>query len=214
MYKTLEQEQITEFVIKKSKFIGYGLCCSDLQQFEQKLSRIKKEHHKATHHCYGYRIRQDYLSEGYSDDNEPAKTAGLPILEVLARTDLSQAAIVVVRYFGGIKLGTGGLTRAYRASAMETIKACKQVTVSVAHIYDIKVDYSLVGKLEYYFGLQKIPIIDTSYTDKAIFRIPLLASAAKEPLDYVTELSKGSASIHQQAIEEGIFGENTYQKKV
>lgn len=103
-----------EFIEKKSRFISHTSRVKDEQEFRQFLHRIKSQYPDARHHCYGFRIGPlKSAKRGFSDDGEPNGTAGMPILNVIDHSDFSDIAVIVVRYFGGIKLGTGGLTRAY-----------------------------------------------------------------------------------------------------
>jgi len=106
--------------IQRSTFIGSVAAVLGIQEAESFLEKIKKEFYKATHNCFAYRISQDQFR--FSDDGEPAGTAGRPILTMLEKHSLEQTAIVVTRYFGGIKLGKGGLSRAYAQCAEETIQ--------------------------------------------------------------------------------------------
>lgn len=107
--------------IKKSKFIGTFYQITTLDEIAQILDNLKKEHKKATHICYAYRLSNPF-SEKACDDGEPSGTAGKPILNVLQKQNRQNCLLVVVRYFGGIKLGAGGLVRAYSKTASETLK--------------------------------------------------------------------------------------------
>ncbi len=103
--------------ISKSKFYSYGFDVGSVQQFNDRLSELRAEHKKATHFCYAYIIEDNGNKEKCTDDKEPKGTAGLPIMNVLKRKGMKNYAIIVVRYFGGTKLGAGGLLRAYSKSA-------------------------------------------------------------------------------------------------
>ena len=102
-----------ELEINKSRFIAYRLELSSLDEVKPFLERLKKEHKKARHVCYAYVYNKELISEKCSDDGEPGGTAGYPILNVIKKKNLTNVLVAVVRYFGGIKLGAGGLTRAY-----------------------------------------------------------------------------------------------------
>jgi len=102
-----------ELEINKSKFIAYRLDLSSISDVKPFLEKLKKEHKKARHFCYAYVFNKEVVSEKCSDDGEPQGTAGYPILNVIKKKSLTNVLVVVVRYFGGIKLGAGGLTRAY-----------------------------------------------------------------------------------------------------
>ena len=102
-----------ELIINKSRFIAYKLELNSLEQVKPFLESLRKEHKKANHVCYAYVYNKDMVSEKCSDDGEPGGTAGYPILNVIKKKNLTNVLVAVVRYFGGIKLGAGGLTRAY-----------------------------------------------------------------------------------------------------
>ncbi len=102
-----------ELEINKSRFIAYKLELSSLDEVKPFLEKLKKEHKKARHVCYAYVYNKEMISEKCSDDGEPGGTAGYPILNVIKKKNLTNVLVAVVRYFGGIKLGAGGLTRAY-----------------------------------------------------------------------------------------------------
>lgn len=107
--------------IKKSKFIGLYFPVKSQDEVVEILNNLKKEHKKATHICYAYRLTNPFSEKAF-DDGEPSGTAGKPILNVLQKQDKKDSLLVVIRYFGGIKLGAGGLVRAYSKTASETLK--------------------------------------------------------------------------------------------
>lgn len=111
-----------ELIINKSKFIAYFFSLNSLDEVKMNLANLKKEHKKATHICYAYVYNREVVSEKCSDDGEPNKTAGYPILNVLKKKNLVNVMVAVVRYFGGIKLGAGGLVRAYTNACSELLK--------------------------------------------------------------------------------------------
>ena len=106
---------------KKSKFYGYMLSCTNEQEIKSNLENLKKEHKKATHICYAYRLKTPFAEKAV-DDGEPSGTAGRPILNVLQKRDLPNVCVFIVRYFGGIKLGAGGLVRAYTKATSMTVR--------------------------------------------------------------------------------------------
>ena len=106
-----------ELVINKSRFIAYKFNLTDLEQVKQHINDLKKEHKKARHVCFAYVFKGEVVSEKCSDDGEPGGTAGYPILNVIKKKNLTNVLVAVVRYFGGIKLGAGGLVRAYSKTA-------------------------------------------------------------------------------------------------
>lgn len=111
-----------ELIINKSKFIAYKFTLNSLEEVKSILTNLKNEHKNATHICYAYIYNRDIVSEKCSDDGEPGGTAGYPILNVLKKKNLENIMVAVVRYFGGVKLGAGGLVRAYTKACSEVIK--------------------------------------------------------------------------------------------
>ena len=114
-------DNVTEFVEKKSKFISCRLNCKTVQEVEGALKELWAEHKKATHICYAYSLKSPFLEKAV-DNGEPNSTAGRPILSVIQKKGISDVCVFVVRYFGGIKLGAGGLVRAYTKLASEVLK--------------------------------------------------------------------------------------------
>ena len=110
-----------EYIEKKSRFIGYLFDCKTALDVEKSLTELKKQHKKATHICYAYSLKTPFLEKAV-DDGEPGGTAGRPILSVIQKKGKTDVAVFVVRYFGGIKLGAGGLVRAYTKATSEVLK--------------------------------------------------------------------------------------------
>ncbi len=162
-YRTIIEPGEVLNIEKKSKFLGFVFPCDSIEEFEEELSRIKQEHHGASHHCYAYRIKENIVMERYNDDREPSQTAGLPILDVLKGQELLQCAIIVVRYYGGTKLGTGGLTRAYSAAARDAVASTDIAVKEEAAIVKVTVGYGMSGKVEYHINAEEVPLIDTVY---------------------------------------------------
>ena len=111
-----------ELIINKSRFIAYKFELTSLEQVKSEIEKLKKEHKKARHVCFAYVFKGDIVSEKCSDDGEPGGTAGYPILNVIKKKNLTNVLVAVVRYFSGIKLGAGGLTRAYTKATAEVLK--------------------------------------------------------------------------------------------
>ena len=152
----IENNVINTIEIKKSKFITYLIKLDNVEEVEIKLNEIKKEYKDATHYCYAYIIQN---KEKASDNGEPSGTAGVPILNVLKKNNLSNILCVVIRYFGGIKLGAGGLVRAYSNSCSEAIK-CNNI-IKYVPILKIKI----VFKYENLNTINNL-LIDTNITYK------------------------------------------------
>src|SRR5699024_3018119 len=116
--KSILKKDINEITIKNSKFIGVIIPIESKEDIKERLSELKTEYKNATHYCYAFKLIND---KGFSDDGEPNKTAGIPILNVIEGENLINVLVVVIRYFGGIKLGPGGLIRAYSNTCKEVI---------------------------------------------------------------------------------------------
>lgn len=147
-YKTVKMGAHGEFTEKKSRFIGY---CKPVTTEEEAIgfvNAVRAKHTDATHNCYAYIVRENNIMR-YSDDGEPAGTAGMPILDVLRKEDITDTAVVVTRYFGGTLLGTGGLVRAYTKGAQVGLNAAGRVEKLFCNIYSVKCDYSIMGALRY-----------------------------------------------------------------
>lgn len=146
-------------VIEKSEFICYLARINDVEGYKELLSRIKKEHYNATHHCSAY-ISKD--TKRSSDDGEPAGTAGVPILSALEKRGMEDTAAIVVRYFGGIKLGTGGLIRAYGSAVTSALDKAKFIELVNISKYELKLPYELSNKIDYFLRTNT-EVLDTIY---------------------------------------------------
>jgi len=159
-YRMLKGYAETGFVEKKSKFISYVQPVYSEEEALEFLGGIRKKHYDASHNCYAYILGDTMNIQRSSDDGEPSGTAGVPILEVLRKEQLTNSIVVVTRYFGGILLGAGGLIRAYTEGASAGIKAAGSVKVQLFSVHLLKLDYSFLSKLQYEIA-KKNYIIDT-----------------------------------------------------
>ncbi|MBP3851010.1 MAG: YigZ family protein [Erysipelotrichaceae bacterium] len=156
----IQQDCTHSLEIKKSRFITYLHRTSQEQDAREFIKKIKKEHPTARHYCTAMIIGHIVRS---NDDGEPAGTAGHPMLDVLMHEKMEDILVVVVRYFGGIKLGTGGLVRAYSNSVQEALRHAVLTQTTTVQIYEIMFPYDLIGKLDAFFRMQNIEIIDKDY---------------------------------------------------
>ena len=145
-YKTLRTAAQDEFTEKRSRFIGYARPVANEQEALDFISSIKSKHWDAKHNVYAYCLREGNTCR-YSDDGEPSGTAGMPVLSVMQKSGLTDCAVVVTRYFGGILLGGGGLVRAYSHAASIGIAACGIVTMRMCLICRLACDYNQYGRL-------------------------------------------------------------------
>lgn len=160
--KRIKESYVNLIEINKSKFYGLLIPIDNADEVKDQLVRIRKEYPKATHYCYAYRVNG---LEKSNDDGEPSGTAGRPMLEYLKNNDLENVLAVVVRYFGGIKLGAGGLVRAYVDSLRGVYNICEVYDVMNQNIYSLKVNYSLYEILRNYLLKQDGFIIETNFEE-------------------------------------------------
>ena len=168
--KQIKEKYINEIDIKKSKFIAVILPIYDKNSVKNEIDNLKKNYPKATHYCYGYIINGIQKS---NDDGEPSSTAGKPILENLIINQLNNVLLVVIRYFGGIKLGAGGLTRAYVDSSSKVIQIATFYQETQVDIYQIKCSYNQINILKNYLFEIGAQILKTEYNEDVDFYISI-----------------------------------------
>lgn len=166
MHPIIKHQGETELEIKKSQFICYMSRVESQEMAQSIIEQRRKQHFKARHHCYAYIIGQNQEIQRSSDDGEPAGTAGIPILEVLKRADITNTIAIVTRYFGGIKLGKGGLIRAYGQSVTQSIQSIGLVQPIEQQLLNLQLSYSDFDSLQYFLDSQQISIIETTYTEQ------------------------------------------------
>ena len=144
-YFTIEKPSQAEFKDRGSKFIAHAFPVADISVFKKRLQELKKEHPKAAHHCFAYRVGTDGNNFRVSDDGEPAGTAGKPILGQLDSKSLINVAVVVVRYFGGTLLGVPGLINAYKTATSLALQVTPVVQRNVEIVYFLEFDYTILN---------------------------------------------------------------------
>ena len=190
-YKTLLTRASDEFIINKSRFIGYGAPAASEEEALGFLADVRSAHKDASHHCYAYIIGTNMGVMRYSDDGEPGGTAGMPIIEVMKARQVTNACVVVVRYFGGVLLGAGGLTRAYSQGAATAINAAGVGEVSPTRRYLMEVPYPMLGRVEYL--LKSLPVIveDKQFSDAIVMTLIVRARDDEAFLSAVTSGTDG-----------------------
>jgi uncharacterized YigZ family protein len=144
-YFTIEKPSMAEFKDRGSKFLGYAFPITSPEHFKQHLQDLKKEHAKAVHHCFAYRLGLTNNIFRVSDDGEPAGTAGRPILGQIDSSGVTNTAIIVVRYFGGTLLGVPGLINAYKSAASMALQLTPFVQKTIECYYELSFDYTQMG---------------------------------------------------------------------
>lgn len=163
-YKTVLKEANAELVEKRSRFIANVKPVRTEDEALEYLEALKKKYWDARHNVYAYIIEENTIQR-YSDDGEPAGTAGVPVLDIIKKEGLSNLIVVVTRYFGGILLGTGGLVRAYSKSAKLGIDAAQPIEIKLCREVVLSCDYTLLGKVQSECASSGFKICDTAYAD-------------------------------------------------
>jgi uncharacterized YigZ family protein len=191
-YLEIASDARSETVINKSRFLGFLRYAETEEAALKALLDIRSAYPDATHHCYAYMIGPERGIMRYSDDGEPQGTAGVPILEVIRQAGLTNILAVVVRYFGGVLLGAGGLVRAYTSCTAEALKSAVRVRPAVMDAYALDVSYAVWAKLEPHLRQQGLGIEDVRYEDtvKSVALCPKGSDAVSRA---AAEYSSGTA---------------------
>lgn len=193
-YKTIKEFASDSFVEKKSEFIGSIMPVENMQQVNEFIAKIKAENRKARHNVYAYIIREQNAS-GYSDDGEPAGTGGMPMLKVLQGNGLTDVCCVVTRYFGGVLLGTGGLTRAYTEGCRIAVEKATPKFMFDCKQIDLTIDYPLYGKIERIFPDFEVKIIDSQFADKIKIMALVKLEFAEKLIQNLTDATNGNLNL-------------------
>lgn len=168
-YRTIKENGIHEIDIKKSRFICHIKRVETEEEAIAFIDEIKKEHWKATHNCSAYTLGMNDEIQRAHDDGEPSGTAGVPMLEIFLKRELKNVVAVVTRYFGGVKLGAGGLIRAYGGSVNEAVNTIGVIERQLQLLIDVTVDYSQSGGVEHSLRQANHTIQDISYAENVTF---------------------------------------------
>ncbi|RAI83292.1 YigZ family protein [Macrococcoides caseolyticum subsp. hominis] len=187
---TIKQNIEQETVINKSRFITYLFKVENEDEAKKKIDEIKALHKDATHNCSAYTVGDSHQIQKANDDGEPSGTAGVPMLESLKKNDIHNVVAIVTRYFGGIKLGSGGLIRAYQGRVSEAIQLAGKVIYKNGMMIQVTLPYELSGKFEHAID-DKFIIINQTYTDKVMYDVQLVSEDKDEFINFVTELTQG-----------------------
>ena len=193
-YKTVLKYGEAEMIERKSRFIGYCRPVKNQDKAIDFINEIRAMHRQATHNVYAYVLREDNIMR-YSDDGEPAGTAGVPVLEVIKKEGLTDICVVVTRYFGGILLGAGGLVRAYGKSAKLGIDEAKRIEKIYCKLYLIRCDYSTYGKLEYTINTEGYILKDCAFENDVCMTVGVKPEEEDAFLKAVADISGGSAKL-------------------
>lgn len=193
-YITIGAPAQTSFIEKKSEFIGYLSPVSSNEEAVDFINSIKSEHRKAKHHVYAYILRDSNITR-YSDDGEPQGTAGVPVLEVLRKRELTDICCVVVRYFGGILLGGGGLVRAYSHSASITCDSAHIQHMCESTPLTLRMDYTLYGKVTYCLPKYGVLELNSDFNTDVLLDLLVRNEVLDDLKAELTELSGGKIQM-------------------
>lgn len=193
-YKTVRQDGISEYTEKKSRFISYVYPVSAESDALSKLEKLRKKHYDATHVVFAYKIKDNNIQR-FSDDGEPQGTAGVPVLEVINKGELTDVMIAVVRYFGGTLLGAGGLVRAYSKSASLGVASAIPVNMCECTLFDIECPYTLLGKLQNTLSANGAKKNDIIYADNITLKYYIKEEDLDKLIKDITEVSNGTCKV-------------------
>lgn len=200
-YYTVKEYGEHEIVIEKSRFICYLSRAKTEEEAQQFIQEIKKKHWNATHNCSAYLIGEHDHIQKANDDGEPSGTAGVPMLEVLKKRQLKDTVAVVTRYFGGIKLGAGGLIRAYGKAVSEGLNNIGVVERKLMRIIKTKVDYTWLGKLENELRNSEYIVKEIHYLEDVIIETYVKEEEKETFKEWMVELTNGKAEIEESVAE-------------
>lgn len=197
-YRTVKGTGESEIVIKKSRFIGHVARAETEDEAMAFIASIKQAHHSATHNCSAYLIGEHDQIQKANDDGEPSGTAGVPMLEVLKKQNLKDTVVVVTRYFGGIKLGGGGLIRAYGSSVSDVLSQTGIVERRLHHLMKVTIDYTWLGKVENELHLSAYPLDRLDYAEAVSAFVHVPAAEEDKFRDWIANLTNGQAAVEME----------------
>ena len=196
-YKIVLEGAEGEYVEKKSRFIATVQPVETEEEAMAFIESMKKKYWDARHNCSAFVLGSKNEITRCSDDGEPSGTAGRPMLEVLLGCEVTNVAVVVTRYFGGVLLGTGGLVRAYTKAVQEGLNNSQIATLAYGTLVQIETDYNGIGKLQYILGKASVPIQNSEYTDVVTLQVFLLQEQKESILKEMTEATAGKCKFEE-----------------
>ena len=195
---TIKQAHSIENVISKSRFIAYIKPVSTENEAKAFIDEIKTKHKDATHNCSAYTVGPEMNIQKANDDGEPSGTAGIPMLEILKKQEIHNVCVVVTRYFGGIKLGAGGLIRAYSGAVRDVIYDIGRVELREAIPVTVTLDYDQTGKFEYELAFTTFLLREQFYTDKVSYQIDVVKNEYDAFIDFLNRITSGNYDLKQE----------------
>lgn len=171
---TIKEDASAEIVEKRSRFIANMFYIESVEEAENRIKQIKKKYYDAKHNCFAFNVLEDnQLKSKMSDDGEPSGTAGEPILNVINKNNLCNVLIVVTRYFGGVLLGAGGLTRAYSNASIRALEEAEIVKKEPGNVVKVEISYSDSEKFKFYCNKHNIKIVNSEYLENIFYEIEI-----------------------------------------
>lgn len=203
-YTTIKGFAKDRFIEKKSEFIGYISPVKTNEEAVEFINRIKSENRKAKHNVYAYILRDNNITR-YSDDGEPQGTAGMPVLDVLLKENLTDVCVVVTRYFGGILLGGGGLVRAYSHACKLAVDSAVKMEMYECFEVTLKFNYSLYGKIEYSLNEFDIKMLSDEFSDSVTLTLLVKEDMYQKLVQKLNDITNGKISISKSELKFGDF---------
>ncbi|MDG0837409.1 MAG: YigZ family protein [Staphylococcus equorum] len=197
---TIKKEHIIENIISKSRFIAHIKPVESEDAAKAFIEAVKSEHREATHNCSAYTVGDQMNIQKANDDGEPSGTAGVPMLDILKKLEIHDAAVVVTRYFGGIKLGGGGLIRAYSGAVRDVIYDIGRVALRPAIPTTVTIAYDLTGKFEYELASTPYLLRETNYTDKVSYHIDVVKTDYTQFIDFLNRNTSGNYDLIENEV--------------
>ncbi|MBZ2173643.1 YigZ family protein [Schnuerera sp. xch1] len=195
IYRTVHRYGEEEIIINKSRFIGHSMPVEKEDDALEFIDKIKSEHRDATHNVYAYVVGKNSNIQRFSDDGEPSGTGGIPVLEVIKKENLRNVVIVVTRYFGGIKLGAGGLIRAYTKGAKVGLESGTIIDKILHTRLKIRIDYTLYGMIENYLNTEGYIIDNITYDEAVNIFVYIKFLDVEYFQKTITDLTSGNVTI-------------------
>ena len=195
--RTVFTRHESEKIIEKSRFITYSAHVESEEEARAFIAEIRSKHSLATHVCYAFISDKTGHLQRFSDDGEPQGTAGVPILEVLKAKKLFETAVAVVRYFGGVKLGAGGLVRAYSSSAAENLDGADIRLLEMCQEYTITVDYTGIDGVQKYLSSHTCTPLSTDYGEKVSFLVAVKKAEGESFIHALVDYMQGRVSYEK-----------------
>ena len=195
LYSTVRAEASAEQIIEKSRFIAYVSPAETREEADEFIASIRKKHKDATHNVPAMVLGDKFQIQWGSDDGEPQGTSGAPIVQMLVAQGITNVVVVVTRYFGGIKLGTGGLVRAYTSSAKLGLEAAGICDVCERQVMTYALDYTYLAKLQNLAGGALLTIENLTYTDVVQAELSCVPERADEAKNLIANLTGGQGRL-------------------